>query len=65
MTSVYGVTFVGAREQIQNRLRERGTVPEDAQYMVASYAARVSRTEGAEDERQLAHALATPKPTLH
>lgn len=27
MTSVYGVTFVGAREQIGNRLKERGYVP--------------------------------------
>lgn len=24
MTSVYGVTFIGAREQIGNRLKERG-----------------------------------------
>ena len=40
MTSVYGVTHVGARQQIQNRLKERGAIDdEDARYRVALYAA--------------------------
>ena len=43
MTSVYGVTHVGARQQIQNRLKERGAVDdENVRYRVATYAA--SRT---------------------
>ena len=29
MTSVYGVTHVGARQQIQNRLKERGAVDDE------------------------------------
>lgn len=41
MTSVYGVTFVGARMQIQNRLKERGALPnEKLRYEVACYAAK-------------------------
>ena len=43
MTSVYGVTHIGARQQIQNRLKERGAVDdENLRYQIASYAA--SRT---------------------
>jgi DNA-directed RNA polymerase len=41
MTSVYGVTFVGARMQIQSRLKERvGFENESVRYRVASYAAK-------------------------
>eukprot|EP00123_Amoebidium_parasiticum_P015875 comp23188_c1_seq1/m.37609 comp23188_c1_seq1/g.37609 ORF comp23188_c1_seq1/g.37609 comp23188_c1_seq1/m.37609 type:complete len:1156 (-) comp23188_c1_seq1:104-3571(-) len=29
MTSVYGVTFIGAREQIRNRLKERGDIADE------------------------------------
>lgn len=55
MTSVYGVTFVGAREQIQNRLKEKfdpavheGAAAmhvdelDDAVYAAAAYLARVT-----------------------
>ncbi len=41
MTSVYGVTFVGARMQIQARLKERvGFENESVRYRVAAYAAK-------------------------
>jgi len=40
MTSVYGVTFVGARQQIQARLKERNALPEEMRYRAACYAAR-------------------------
>jgi len=40
MTSVYGVTFIGARQQIQNRLKERDLFDEDLRYKVSCYAAR-------------------------
>lgn len=43
MTSVYGVTFIGARMQISNRLKERGPIasnPVDT-YRAACYAAKV------------------------
>lgn len=41
MTSVYGVTHVGARQQIQNRLKERGAIEnENLRYRLANYAAK-------------------------
>jgi DNA-directed RNA polymerase len=40
MTSVYGVTFVGARQQIQARLKERNALAEEMRYRAACYAAR-------------------------
>lgn len=45
MTSVYGVTFVGAREQIKRRLQEKGVITDDRQLFAAScYAAKVRNT---------------------
>ena len=41
MTSVYGVTFIGARMQIQNRLIERGWANNDALYKCSNYASKV------------------------
>ena len=42
MTSVYGVTFVGARAQILNRLEEKGKESDDSQlFPASSYAAKV------------------------
>uniref|UniRef100_A0A803QAW0 DNA-directed RNA polymerase n=1 Tax=Cannabis sativa TaxID=3483 RepID=A0A803QAW0_CANSA len=43
MTSVYGVTYVGAREQIKKRLEEKGVITDDEQLFSAScYAAKVT-----------------------
>lgn len=43
MTSVYGVTFVGAREQIKRRLEEKGLIADEQQLFAAScYAAKVT-----------------------
>nr|CCW03244.1 DNA-dependent RNA polymerase [Physcomitrium patens] len=43
MTSVYGVTFVGARIQILNRLKERGIIQDGGELFKASvYAAKVT-----------------------
>ena len=42
MTSVYGVTFVGARQQIENRLRERGWEDNRELFYISSYAAKVT-----------------------
>ncbi|MQM08998.1 hypothetical protein Taro_041857, partial [Colocasia esculenta] len=45
MTSVYGVTYVGAREQIKRRLKERGVIADDGELFSAScYAAKVTLT---------------------
>ena len=44
MTSVYGVTFVGARQQIGSRLKERGWDDERLIYKTSCYGARVSCT---------------------
>lgn len=43
MTSVYGVTFVGARQQIFNRLREKDFDEDDA-YQASVYLARITLT---------------------
>jgi len=40
MTTVYGVTFVGAREQIQRQLKDRGDVPTEECYLAAAYVAK-------------------------
>ena len=43
MTSVYGVTYIGARDQIKRRLKERCNIADDPQlYSAACYAAKVS-----------------------
>ncbi|WOK92644.1 DNA-directed RNA polymerase 1B, mitochondrial-like [Canna indica] len=45
MTSVYGVTYVGAREQIKKRLKERGVIADDTELFGAScYAAKTTLT---------------------
>ncbi|XP_057950136.1 DNA-directed RNA polymerase 3, chloroplastic-like [Malania oleifera] len=45
MTSVYGVTYVGAREQIKRRLEEKGHITDDRLlFSAACYAARVTLT---------------------
>lgn len=40
MTSVYGVTYIGARDQILKQLKERSVVSEDKQWECASYLAK-------------------------
>ena len=40
MTTVYGVTFVGAREQIERQLKDRGDVPSEDCYLAAAYLAK-------------------------
>ncbi|KAF3432249.1 hypothetical protein FNV43_RR26988 [Rhamnella rubrinervis] len=46
MTSVYGVTYIGARDQIKRRLKERGTIADDEEmFAAACYAARVIASE--------------------
>ncbi|KAL6135464.1 hypothetical protein ACLB2K_067692 [Fragaria x ananassa] len=42
MTSVYGVTYIGARDQIKRRLKERGSISEDDVFGCACYAAKVT-----------------------
>eukprot|EP00873_Tetraselmis_striata_P001229 jgi/Tetstr1/421493/TSEL_012441.t1 len=42
MTSVYGVTFVGAREQIASRLRDRGWEDDRLIYQASKYGARMT-----------------------
>ncbi|CAA7053608.1 unnamed protein product [Microthlaspi erraticum] len=45
MTSVYGVTYSGARDQIKKRLKERGAFEDDSQnFHAACYAARITLT---------------------
>ncbi|XP_073034567.1 DNA-directed RNA polymerase 3, chloroplastic-like [Primulina eburnea] len=45
MTSVYGVTYVGAREQIKRRLEEKGLITDDRLlFSAACYAAKVTLT---------------------
>jgi DNA-directed RNA polymerase len=43
MTSVYGVTYIGARQQITKRLQEKGLITDDKLlYEVSCYATRVN-----------------------
>lgn len=45
MTSVYGVTYIGARDQILRRLRERGAFEDNSElFSAACYAAKVTLT---------------------
>ncbi|XP_015063457.1 DNA-directed RNA polymerase 2B, chloroplastic/mitochondrial isoform X1 [Solanum pennellii] len=45
MTSVYGVTYIGARDQIKRRLKERGAIADDTElFGAACYAAKVTLT---------------------
>lgn len=41
MTNVYGVTFVGARAQIENRLKEIPEIPREKVYGLSGYLAKV------------------------
>ena len=44
MTSVYGVTATGARDQVRNRLKERGAqhdLEDDVAFALAVYGAKV------------------------
>lgn len=44
MTSVYGVTYVGAREQLRRRLKEKGVITdEDLLFRTSCYAAKVKK----------------------
>lgn len=46
MTSVYGVTYIGARNQIRRRLKERGCFSDDLEmFSCACYGAKVRRKE--------------------
>ena len=40
MTTVYGVTFVGARDQIERQLRERKDIPDEECWTAAAYLAK-------------------------
>ena len=45
MTSVYGVTFIGARDQIRKRLKERGAdLSEQELFECSCYAAKVKES---------------------
>lgn len=43
MTTVYGVTFIGAREQIEKQLKDSPYVPKEDAYMAAAYLAKKVR----------------------
>lgn len=46
MTSVYGVTYIGARDQIKRRLKERGAFADESEIFGAScYAAKVGKED--------------------
>lgn len=45
MTSVYGVTYIGARDQIKRRLKERNAIADDTElFGAACYAAKITLT---------------------
>lgn len=46
MTTVYGVTFVGARDQIAKQLTNKGDIPTEHIYTVSSYLAKAVSPDG-------------------
>ncbi|KAG9150581.1 hypothetical protein Leryth_008049 [Lithospermum erythrorhizon] len=45
MTSVYGVTYIGARDQIKRRLKERSAIDDEAElFSAACYTAKTTLT---------------------
>ncbi|KAL4063046.1 hypothetical protein V8B97DRAFT_2026531 [Scleroderma yunnanense] len=40
MTTVYGVTYIGARDQIEKQLKDRGDIPEEDCWATSSYLAK-------------------------
>jgi DNA-directed RNA polymerase len=40
MTTVYGVTYVGARDQIEKQLRDKVNIPQEARWKISAYVAR-------------------------
>ncbi|KAF8130200.1 hypothetical protein EV363DRAFT_1399395 [Boletus edulis] len=40
MTTVYGVTYIGAREQIEKQLKDRGDIPEELCWAASAYLAK-------------------------
>ena len=40
MTTVYGVTFIGAREQIEKQLRDLEGFPRESAWVAAAYLAK-------------------------
>jgi len=43
MTTVYGVTFIGARDQIEKQLKDGKGLPEEECWLAASYLAHKVR----------------------
>jgi DNA-directed RNA polymerase len=43
MTTVYGVTFIGAREQIEKQLKDRKDIPTEECWDASSYLAKKVR----------------------
>lgn len=41
MTTVYGVTFIGAKKQIEKQLKERGDIPPEHLYACSLYLGRI------------------------
>jgi DNA-directed RNA polymerase len=41
MTTVYGVTFIGARSQIERQLKDRADIPHEECWNAASYLAKI------------------------
>lgn len=44
MTTVYGVTFIGARDQIEKQLKDRKDLPEEECWPAAAYLAKKVRS---------------------
>ncbi|KAF8519384.1 DNA/RNA polymerase [Hysterangium stoloniferum] len=40
MTTVYGVTYIGAREQIERQLREKPDIPPEMRFKISAYVAK-------------------------
>jgi DNA-directed RNA polymerase, mitochondrial len=45
MTTVYGVTFVGARDQIEKQLKDRRDIPDEDCWGASSYVAKKVKSD--------------------
>ena len=57
MTTVYGVTFIGAREQIEKQLKDRGDIPAELVWDASTYLAKKVRAYTEHTQSIVTHQL--------
>lgn len=55
MTTVYGVTFIGAREQIEKQLKDRVDMPAEETWIAAAYLAKAVSLTNSNEDSNMSH----------